>query len=120
MMVKHVNEKSLCCNLMNLKCLANSFVSSSNTQTDITQVKKYGKWEYGPKSLSKIMPYIPQGDSKALLTTSDGTGADRYGTLVSKTPGEKLTQWIGGQMESPSVVWYWMKEAPSMMKGMCC
>lgn len=78
-------------------------------------MKKYGNWNYGATSLGKAMPYIPPGDTKTLLTTSDKTGGDRYGTLVSKTPG--IAKWIAGQMETPGTVWYWMKEAPSMIKG---
>lgn len=88
-------------------------MSSSNSQTDVTEVKKYGNWSYGPTSLGKVVPYLPPKDTKAILTTSDVTGADSYGTLVSKVSAK----WIAGQMETPSVVWYWMKEAPSAIKG---
>jgi hypothetical protein len=62
------------------------------------------------------MPWLPQDDDYSYLTTSDRVGREWYGTIVAKKPQFKPAPWIMGMLDNPGLIWYWMKEAPSMLK----
>ena len=56
------------------------------------------------------MPWLSSGSS--LLTTSDGETGGEFGSIISKS--SNAPSWIKETDPNPTVVWYWMKEAPGM------
>lgn len=63
------------------------------------------------------MPWLPYDDENALLTTSDRLGKEWFGTIVSRSPLFNPSPWMmDTNMNNPRLIWYWMKEAPSLLK----
>ncbi|XP_031555969.1 uncharacterized protein LOC116292757 [Actinia tenebrosa] len=94
-----------------------SFTSTSGNLTGLTEVEKFPpSWEYGPTALGNRLPWLPQDDEYAYLTTSDRVGKEWYGTIVAKKRQFKPAPWIMGKLDNPGLIWYWMKEASSMLK----
>lgn len=95
-----------------------SFISTSNTQTDIELNTRFGSWVYDTEQgISKRMPWrsIDAGAGNGLFTTDDGT-LNWWGTLISKSGSYSPTPWIstaatGGSTSSanPGIIWYWVR-----------
>ena len=95
-----------------------SFISTSNTQTDIELNTRFGSWVYDTEQgISKRMPWhsTNAGAGYGPLTTDDGT-LNWWGTLISKSSSYSPTPWIssaatGGSASSanPGIIWYWVR-----------
>ncbi len=95
-----------------------SFISTSNTQTDIELNTKFGSWIYDTEQgISKRMPWhsTNAGAGYGSFTTDDGT-LNWWGTLISKSISYSPTPWIssaatGGSASSanPGIIWYWVR-----------
>ena len=95
-------------NLLN-RYLHCSFTKKDSSQVKVLDVAKFGSWKYGKESLNQRMPWLSSGGS-SLLTTSDGK--TEFGSIISKNTN--APSWIKETDPSPTVVWYWMREAPGM------
>lgn len=111
-----VASKTFVCDLW--LCSFCSFTHNYNNQTGITEVKKFTpNWNYGPTTVGFRMPWLPYDDENALLTTSDRLGKEWFGTIVSRSPLFNPSPWMmDTNMNNPRLIWYWMKEAPSLLK----
>jgi hypothetical protein len=97
---------------------AYSFVSTANTQTDITLNTKYGSWSYvsGNNGMAQRMPWrsTTAGSGAGMLTLSDGTG-NWWGTLISNNTYYNPAPWIsdagtgGTANPNPGIIWYWVR-----------
>ncbi|MFY9163316.1 fibrinogen-like YCDxxxxGGGW domain-containing protein [Aquirufa antheringensis] len=95
-----------------------SFVSTSNTQTDVVLNTKFGSWTYEPEQgIAQRMPWYSStaGGGDGLITTDDGT-VNWWGTLISKRNAYSPSPWIaeaavGGTATSanPGIIWYWVR-----------
>ncbi len=95
-----------------------SFISTSNTQTDIELNTRFGDWVYQPEEgIAQRMPWHSNtaGSGDGLITTDDGT-VNWWGTLISKRSSYSPTPWIseaatGGFATSaqPGIIWYWVR-----------
>ncbi len=94
-----------------------SFVSTSNTQTDLTLNTKFGNWNYvgSNNGMAQRMPWrsTTVGSGTGFLTLSDGTG-NWWGTLISNNSTYSPSPWIsdagGGTANSyPGIIWYWVR-----------
>lgn len=109
-----------------------SFISTSNTNTNITLNKKFGNWIYDDKGIEARMPWITTQNSSngAWLTTSTYFDSEWWGTLIANTDlsmnGWKPIPWMCGYRDScvssiagtiytitdsgrPSILWYWVR-----------
>ena len=91
-----------------------SFVSKSNTNTDITVNTKFGHWNYfngggfGPR-----MPWWTNQTNDGIITTSQSGQSYWWGTLVSGS-GYNPSPWLSGDvgsldMKDPGIIWYWVR-----------
>lgn len=95
-----------------------SFVSTSNTQTDVTVNTKFGSWNYvtNNNGFAQRMPFrsTTAGDGTGFLTNSSGTG-NWWATLISNniyyTPAPWLSDAGGGSStnQNPGIIWYWVR-----------
>lgn len=95
-----------------------SFISSSNTNSNITINTKFGlngsigTWTYAGSGIEQLMPYY--SNCSGLLTTSTACNGDWWGTLVT-AGGWAPAPWIAngcgteGCMQSPGIIWYWVR-----------
>jgi hypothetical protein len=90
-----------------------TFLKSDNTQTSITLNTKFGTWNYNDGGIEERMPWY--SDCSGYLTTSvECSGGSWWGTLVTGG-GWSPTPWISGGcgvegcMESPGILWYWVR-----------
>ncbi len=84
-----------------------SFVSTSNTSTDITLNTKFGSWIYEDAGIEERMPWYSPG-SQGLITTSTDANGNWWGTLIA-SGGWDPAPWIGNGVSSPGVIWYWVR-----------
>lgn len=94
-----------------------SFTTTKCSLNGVQLLKKFGTWSEDQTGIGKRMPYVTVGDDKSLLTTSDCESPTKYGTIVSKTADNQPAQWISGDSENPGIIWYWVKESSTMLKG---
>ncbi len=97
---------------------AYSFVSTSNTQTNVTLNTKYESWTtYSPEQgIAQRMPWrsTTAGGGCGVLTLDDGT-VNWWGTIISSCSGYSPAPWIspagGGTTVSanPGIIWYWVR-----------
>jgi hypothetical protein len=89
-----------------------SFVSRSNTNTNITLNTKFGNWNYNNSGIEARMPYYTPG-AQGIITTSENTGSEWWGTLVARSDsgGWSPAPWIASSFESgyPGIIWYWVR-----------
>ena len=78
--------------------------SSSNTQTNIRLLKKFGTWDQRGANLNKRVPRV--GVSRQLLYTT-GSRSDNSGTIVSTTND---ATYIKGGKAKPKVIRVWVRE----------
>jgi len=95
-----------------------SFISSSNTNSNITINTKFGlngsvgTWIYAGSGIEQLMPYY--SNCSGLLTTSTVCNSDWWGTLVT-AGGWSPAPWIAsgcgteGCMQGPGIIWYWVR-----------
>ena len=90
-----------------------SFVSTGNTQTNVTLDTKFGTWNYDNSSIEQRMPWRGS-NTYGILTTSENSGGDWWGTLVTNG-GWSPVPWINsncgndGCMPDPGIIWYWVR-----------
>jgi hypothetical protein len=85
-----------------------SFVSTSNTNTNITLNTKFGSWNYNGSGIEERMPWYAPG-SQGLITTSGDANGDWWGTLVA-AGGWTPAPWLGCcGMGDPGIIWYWVR-----------
>lgn len=91
-----------------------SFISKSNTNTDITINIKFGNWNYfegggfGPR-----MPWWTNLTSEGIITTSQSGTSYWWGTLITGN-GWSPSPWLSGDggtlsMQGPGIIWYWVR-----------
>jgi len=88
-----------------------SFVSQSNTNTNITLNTKFGNWNYDNSGIEARMPYYTPG-AQGIITTSENPGGDWWGTLVARfdSGGWSPAPWhYPGDGGWPGVIWYWVR-----------
>jgi hypothetical protein len=91
---------------------AYSFVSTSNGNTNISQIAKFGSWGYADNGIELRMPwYDPNGNG--LLTTSTSSTGMWWGSFIASSP-HCGTSAPGPYMENagmpcPSTSWYWAR-----------
>lgn len=94
-----------------------SFVSTSNTQTNLTLNTKFGTWNYvgSNNGMAQRMPWrsTTVGSGSGFLTLSDGTG-NWWGTLISNNVYYSPSPWIsdgggGTSNPNPGIIWYWVR-----------
>jgi len=83
-----------------------SFISQSNTNTEITLNTKFGDWDYYDNGIEKRMPYF--SSSCGLLTTSASASGSWWGTLISGC-GWGPVPWIANRNANPGIIWYWVR-----------
>ena len=96
--------------------ILSSLTSSNCGLTGVKLLKKFGSWPEDQNGIGNRMPYL-SSDDKALLATSDCNNPDNYGAIVSKDAGYRPARWMGGASENPGIIWYWIKESSTMLKG---
>lgn len=97
---------------------AYSFVSTSNTQTDVTVNTKFGSWNYvsNNNGFAQRMPFrsTTAGDGTGFLINSSGSG-NWWATLISNniyySPAPWLSDAGGGTStnQNPGIIWYWVR-----------
>lgn len=96
---------------------AYSFMSISNTQTNLTENSKFGTWNYvgDNNGMALRMPWrsTTVGGGTGFLTLSNGTG-NWWGTLVSNNVNYSPAPWItdaggGASNQNPGIIWYWVR-----------
>jgi hypothetical protein len=94
-----------------------SFLSTSNSQVNLTENTKFGNWNYvgSNNGMALRMPWRSQsvGSGTGFLTLSDGTG-NWWGTLISNNVNYNPAPWIsdaGGGIanQNPGIIWYWVR-----------
>lgn len=93
-----------------------SVASSNCALTGVKLLKKFGSWSEDQNGIGKRMPYLST-DDRSLLATSDCNNPDKYGTVVGKVAEYRPARWIGGASENPGIIWYWIKESSTLLKG---
>ena len=95
---------------------AYSFVSSSSSNTNLTENKKFGNWNYvgSNNGMALRMPWYGYvGGNTGFYTLSSGA-ANWWGTLISNNVNYSPAPWIsdaGGGTASPEpgIIWYWVR-----------
>lgn len=96
---------------------AYSFLSTNNSQTNVTLNTKYGNWEYvgSNNGMAQRMPWRSQtvGSGTGFLTLSDGN-LNWWGTLISNNSNYSPAPWIsdaggGTSNPNPGIIWYWVR-----------
>lgn len=79
-------------------------MSSSDAQTNIRLLKKFGTWDQTSANLNKRVPRL--GVSGQLLYTT-GSASDNSGTIVSTTNG---ATYIKDRKPKPKIIRVWVRE----------
>ncbi|CAB4896757.1 unannotated protein [freshwater metagenome] len=91
---------------------AYSFVSSSNGNTNISQITKFGSWSYADNGVELRMPWYDSG-GLGLLTTSNSSSSMWWGSLIASNPhcgtGAPGPWMENAGMSCPSKIWYWAR-----------
>ena len=96
---------------------AYSFLSTSNANTNISLITKFGNWNYvsNNNGIAERMPFrtTTAGAGTAYLTLSSGTG-NWWGTMISNNSTYAPSPWIsdagGGTVNyNPGIIWYWVR-----------
>jgi hypothetical protein len=89
-----------------------SFIKTDNSQINVTLDTKFGTWNYNDQSIEQRMPWMSH--DCALLTTSNDSAGNWWGTLISSC-GFSPAPWIEGDPgpegnnNSPGIIWYWVR-----------
>lgn len=95
---------------------AYSFVSTSSSNTNVTENVKFGNWNYVSNNdgMSLRMPWYGYvGSNTGFYTLSSGTG-NWWGTLISNNVNYSPAPWIGSAgggtaSPNPGIIWYWVR-----------
>ena len=95
---------------------AYSFVSNSSSNTNVTENKKFGNWNYvgNNNGMALRMPWYGYvGTNTGFYTLASGSG-NWWGTLISNNSSYSPSPWIsdaGGGTASPNpgIIWYWVR-----------
>jgi hypothetical protein len=93
---------------------AYSFVSTSNTKTNITLNTNYGGWSYNTNNdgISERMPWYGYvGSNTGFYSLASGSG-NWWGTLIANNQYYTPAPWIGtlgGYAANPGIIWYWVR-----------
>lgn len=93
---------------------AYSFISTSNTNTNITLNTNYGGWSYDSNNdgISLRMPWHGYvGSNTGFYSLSSGSG-NWWGTLIANNVSYSPAPWIGtlgGNAANPGIIWYWVR-----------
>jgi hypothetical protein len=95
---------------------AYSFVSNSSSNTNVTENKKFGNWNYvgSNNGMTLRMPWYGYvGTNTGFYTLASGSG-NWWGTLISNNSSYSPSPWIsdaGGGTASPNpgIIWYWVR-----------
>lgn len=96
---------------------AYSFLSTSNANTNITEIKKFGTWNYvsNNNGIALRMPFRSNsaGSGVAYLTLSSGSG-NWWATMISNNSTYSPSPWIsdaggGTGNQNPGIIWYWVR-----------
>ena len=90
-----------------------SFVHESPSQTDVSVVRKFNKWNYHGNGIEKRMPWVNvAGGEPGLLTTSASASSSWWGTLVTYhgSGGFDHSPWIHPDPQRSGTVLYWLRE----------
>lgn len=93
---------------------AYSFVSTSSSNTNLTENVKFGNWTYvgNNDGMSLRMPWYGYvGSNTGFYTLSSGTG-NWWGTLIANNVNYSPAPWIGnlgGVAANPGIIWYWVR-----------
>ena len=95
---------------------AYSFVSNSNSNTNISLDTKFGTWNYvaDNNGMAARMPWYGYvGSNTGFYTLSSGTG-NWWGTLISNNVNYSPSPWIsdgggGSSSPNPGIIWYWVR-----------
>lgn len=86
-----------------------SFVSSLNTNVDVTLNTKFDTWVSDNNGIENRMPWFSSGGS-GLLTTSESSSSEWWGTIVTKSSETyKPAPWLSPENEQPQKIWYWVR-----------
>ncbi len=93
---------------------AYSFVSTSSSNTNVTENVKFGNWTYvgNNDGMSLRMPWYGYvGSNTGFYTLSSGSG-NWWGTLIANNSNYSPAPWIGnlgGVAANPGIIWYWVR-----------
>lgn len=93
---------------------AYSFVSTSSSNTNLTENVKFGNWTYvgNNDGMSLRMPWYGYvGSNTGFYTLSSGSG-NWWGTLIANNSNYSPAPWIGnlgGVAANPGIIWYWVR-----------
>jgi hypothetical protein len=93
-----------------------SFVSNSGSNTNVTENKKFGNWNYvgSNNGMALRMPWYGYvGGSTGFYTLSSGT-LNWWGTLIANNSAYSPSPWIsdaggGTSNQNPGIIWYWVR-----------
>ena len=92
---------------------AYSFVSRTNTSTNITLNQKFDNWtdDNSGGSIQRRMPWYTTLTSAGIITTDDVGNGHWWGTLISIGGGWQPAPWleVAGGVQNPGVIWYWVR-----------
>lgn len=95
---------------------AYSFVSNSSSNTNVTENKKFGNWNYvgNNDGMSLRMPWYGYvGSNTGFYTLASGSG-NWWGTLIANNSTYSPAPWIGSAgggtaSPEPGIIWYWVR-----------
>ncbi len=85
-----------------------SFVSTSNSNTDITLNTKFGTWNYCDDGIEARMPYYSSGAS-GIITTSHDPNNEWWGTLIANSGWSPAPYINCSGNPNPNIIWYWVR-----------
>lgn len=93
-----------------------TFNQTVNTATDITLKQKFNTWEYSNDGIEARMPWVDSSaTSSGKLTTSVSSSSSWWGTIIEASSSFGPAPWIAdgvsgvSYVDSPGVIWYWMR-----------
>lgn len=95
---------------------AYSFVSTSSSNTNVTENVKFGNWNYVSNNdgMSLRMPWYGYvGSNTGFYTLSSGSG-NWWGTLIANNVNYSPAPWIGSAgggtaSPNPGIIWFWVR-----------
>ena len=90
--------------------LISRFLSKSNKQTDVKLLKQFDTWKSDSRlyTVKSRVPWL--GGKKGLLTTSENSEDEWWGTIISDNLDYNPAPWIDPEMRQPGIIWYWINE----------
>jgi hypothetical protein len=95
---------------------AYSFVSNSSSNTNVTENKKFGNWNYvgNNDGMALRMPWYGYVGSNTGFYTLASSSGNWWGTLISNNVNYSPAPWIGSAgggtaNPNPGIIWYWVR-----------